>query len=190
MPVRRGAHKSADLFLPDFFFFNDTATTEIYTLSLHDALPILHAGPQRAAAQVDRQGHDLDAELFLEPGDGDRCIETTRIGEDDLIHGFLGPPERDWIDSNRSRQRSRRAASAKRTRSVLSPASVPSCSRRLDSSIAWAMTLAVPGVPVSTRISPLRPMVTGMSPRIRSSRSSEAAAAVATEEPATASGVT
>src|SRR2546430_13374828 len=25
----------------DFFFFNDTATTEIYTLSLHDALPIL-----------------------------------------------------------------------------------------------------------------------------------------------------
>src|SRR2546430_15758014 len=26
-----------------FFFFNDTATTEIYTLSLHDALPILPA---------------------------------------------------------------------------------------------------------------------------------------------------
>src|SRR2546427_10803966 len=29
-------------FLFLFFFFNDTATTEIYTLSLHDALPILH----------------------------------------------------------------------------------------------------------------------------------------------------
>ena len=28
-------------FFFDFFFFNDTATTEIYTLSLHDALPIL-----------------------------------------------------------------------------------------------------------------------------------------------------
>src|SRR3712207_6900743 len=27
-----------------FFFFNDTATTEIYTLSLHDALPISHTG--------------------------------------------------------------------------------------------------------------------------------------------------
>src|SRR2546428_7490215 len=27
-----------------FFFFNDTATTEIYTLSLHDALPISFAG--------------------------------------------------------------------------------------------------------------------------------------------------
>src|SRR3989442_11958616 len=28
-----------------FFFFNDTATTEIYTLSLHDALPIYSAAP-------------------------------------------------------------------------------------------------------------------------------------------------
>src|SRR3712207_7664668 len=28
-----------------FFFFNDTATTEIYTLSLHDALPILAYSP-------------------------------------------------------------------------------------------------------------------------------------------------
>src|SRR2546422_9514943 len=28
-----------------FFFFNDTATTEIYTLSLHDALPIFVAQP-------------------------------------------------------------------------------------------------------------------------------------------------
>src|SRR5256885_5058941 len=30
------------LWLFFFFFFNDTATTEIYTLSLHDALPISH----------------------------------------------------------------------------------------------------------------------------------------------------
>src|SRR5688572_33509395 len=30
-----------------FFFFNDTATTEIYTLSLHDALPIIPKSPQR-----------------------------------------------------------------------------------------------------------------------------------------------
>src|SRR2546430_3250037 len=28
-----------------FFFFNDTATTEIYTLSLHDALPICRVDP-------------------------------------------------------------------------------------------------------------------------------------------------
>src|SRR2546430_15113273 len=31
---------SCCLSLSSFFFFNDTATTEIYTLSLHDALPI------------------------------------------------------------------------------------------------------------------------------------------------------
>src|SRR5438270_10649906 len=30
-----------------FFFFNDPAPTEIYTLSLHDALPILSGGPGR-----------------------------------------------------------------------------------------------------------------------------------------------
>src|SRR5437868_8130094 len=29
-----------DILFASFFFFNDTATTEIYTLSLHDALPI------------------------------------------------------------------------------------------------------------------------------------------------------
>ena len=29
----------------EIFFFNDTATTEIYTLSLHDALPILQLSP-------------------------------------------------------------------------------------------------------------------------------------------------
>src|SRR2546427_3110030 len=35
------------------FFFNDTATTEIYTLSLHDALPILHAGlDQRGGGRI------------------------------------------------------------------------------------------------------------------------------------------
>src|SRR5258708_18823727 len=35
-----------------FFFFNDTATTEIYTLSLHDALPILDQSElQRLAGQ-------------------------------------------------------------------------------------------------------------------------------------------
>src|SRR5260370_13055358 len=32
-----------------FFFFNDTATTEIYTLSLHDALPILDQHLRRVA---------------------------------------------------------------------------------------------------------------------------------------------
>src|SRR5258708_23697500 len=35
------------------FFFNDTATTEIYTLSLHDALPISSAIPARLSAMPD-----------------------------------------------------------------------------------------------------------------------------------------
>src|SRR5258707_15851811 len=50
-----------------FFFFNDTATTEIYTLSLHDALPIsipapdaraggARADPRKAAPQRRRRG--------------------------------------------------------------------------------------------------------------------------------------
>src|SRR6266496_3583087 len=35
--------------LPFFFFFNYTATTEIYTLSLHDALPISRTHASRSA---------------------------------------------------------------------------------------------------------------------------------------------
>src|SRR5216683_3953892 len=37
------------IFFVFFFFFNDTATTEIYTLSLHDALPISGSGSLVAA---------------------------------------------------------------------------------------------------------------------------------------------
>src|SRR5256885_15976209 len=37
-----------------FFFFNDTATTEIYTLSLHDALPISMATIEEIAEQLDK----------------------------------------------------------------------------------------------------------------------------------------
>src|SRR2546425_11601961 len=41
-----------------FFFFNDTATTEIYTLSLHDALPI-----SAWHSTHDRLRHDLQLGL-------------------------------------------------------------------------------------------------------------------------------
>src|SRR6478672_13084536 len=37
-----------------FFFFNDTATTEIYTLSLHDALPISSSAVGRSSARPSR----------------------------------------------------------------------------------------------------------------------------------------
>src|SRR3990170_8837673 len=40
------------VFIFVFFFFNDTATTEIYTLSLHDALPI-----SRIATGIATRGH-------------------------------------------------------------------------------------------------------------------------------------
>src|SRR2546425_10761025 len=64
-----------------FFFFNDTATTEIYTLSLHDALPIpvhgdaradvaalerharLHAEPERGAGARQRRSEEHTSEL-------------------------------------------------------------------------------------------------------------------------------
>src|SRR2546426_11166910 len=49
---RRG--KRGVLFNYAFFFFNDTATTEIYTLSLHDALPI-YPGPPRSPLGLHRQ---------------------------------------------------------------------------------------------------------------------------------------
>src|SRR3712207_7754107 len=45
MLVQRDATLFVSLVL--FFFFNDTATTEIYTLSLHDALPIFHRDRER-----------------------------------------------------------------------------------------------------------------------------------------------
>src|SRR3712207_7617019 len=43
-----------------FFFFNDTATTEIYTLSLHDALPI--CGLERLA--IDIEAVEFERKLF------------------------------------------------------------------------------------------------------------------------------
>src|SRR2546430_13634664 len=46
-----------------FFFFNDTATTEIYTLSLHDALPISPCSPHGAGARA-RQAHATPARCF------------------------------------------------------------------------------------------------------------------------------
>ena len=44
--IVRGLVLSPNLQIDNTFFFNDTATTEIYTLSLHDALPILDSGSQ------------------------------------------------------------------------------------------------------------------------------------------------
>src|SRR5260221_9505678 len=42
-----------------FFFFNDTATTEIYTLSLHDALPISNSSRVIVAGVLPQKGYQL-----------------------------------------------------------------------------------------------------------------------------------
>ena len=118
--------------------------------------PPLDALAERAAADVDGQGDDLDAELLAEPGDGDRRVEPARVGEDDLVHDSAseGAMACASIARNRSSQRSSRASSANRTRSVLSPARVPSCSVSDESSIAWAIVDAVPGEPMSEQDQP------------------------------------
>src|SRR2546430_6657026 len=48
-----------------FFFFNDTATTEIYTLSLHDALPI--CARRAGLAGRGQRGHAPASGLRAEP---------------------------------------------------------------------------------------------------------------------------
>src|SRR3712207_8987551 len=57
------------------FFFNDTATTEIYTLSLHDALPILRLRRRAQAA------HHL--------GDLEGALVGPVVADDDADDGLL-----------------------------------------------------------------------------------------------------
>src|SRR5690242_21462416 len=57
------------------FFFNDTATTEIYTLSLHDALPIWL---ETATAMEDTVLKQVPCGRFLE-----------RLAKDSLLEGFI-----------------------------------------------------------------------------------------------------
>src|SRR3989442_5230073 len=51
-----------------FFFFNDTATTEIYTLSLHDALPIFDPHRRDDGAEAPHLALRLEVRARLEPG--------------------------------------------------------------------------------------------------------------------------
>src|SRR5262249_58144125 len=67
-----------------FFFFNDTATTEIYTLSLHDALPI---SKQQQVSEIMRQML-TQAQTAGQYFTNDQIKEMTRkvIAEFDLVH--------------------------------------------------------------------------------------------------------
>src|SRR5437588_12437462 len=77
-----------------FFYFNETPTTEIYTLSLHDALPISgllyhfqllgRPGGQFLAlvflASCFRQYPGLESQIMGKPGDGSRMSVASFIG--------------------------------------------------------------------------------------------------------------
>src|SRR5258708_10365902 len=86
-----------------FFFFNDTATTEIYTLSLHDALPILtvlaiHRGEQTLNPGPDvalREGDLLivkarrEALIEVKQTEGMEIVPDLHVGDRDLAGGAL-----------------------------------------------------------------------------------------------------
>src|SRR2546430_13014472 len=63
----------------EFFFFNDTATTEIYTLSLHDALPIsIYLGRDK---EIGTLAPGKKADIVLIDGDLDKDIKAIRNTE-------------------------------------------------------------------------------------------------------------
>src|SRR5688572_32199352 len=66
-------------FIDSFFFFNDTAATEIYTLSLHDALPILQRvlADATLGALVAVEFEQEDPWTEQRPGEGRRSEEHT-----------------------------------------------------------------------------------------------------------------
>src|SRR6266704_4366083 len=66
-----------------FFFFNDTATTEIYTLSLHDALPI---SKDRRRAKVHRSGRQTFDTRDLDRVSGDR--KSTRLNSSHVSSSY------------------------------------------------------------------------------------------------------
>src|SRR5256885_7015348 len=64
---------------PLLFFFNDTATTEIYTLSLHDALPISHGRSLRGISQ--RRSLDLSHGCRRRPQRGESSLPVEDAGD-------------------------------------------------------------------------------------------------------------
>src|SRR2546426_3931594 len=75
-----------------FFFFNDTATTEIYTLSLHDALPILRVAIVHAPvalARVRRAPQDHEREDRSAETEGAvRDRKSTRLNSSHLVISY------------------------------------------------------------------------------------------------------
>src|SRR2546422_5546877 len=73
-----------------FFFFNDTATTEIYTLSLHDALPIYMLPPVSlhlcTRTKTCARASTRTSGAIAETGTGPRDRKSTRLNSS---HGYI-----------------------------------------------------------------------------------------------------
>src|SRR2546430_6798990 len=76
--------------LVSFFFFNDTATTEIYTLSLHDALPISKLAFTRHPGSWSRKHYrgSFASDLWLMDV---RSRKFTKLGDADYKGNYLWP---------------------------------------------------------------------------------------------------
>src|SRR5256885_9725034 len=73
------------LFTSFFFFFNDTATTEIYTLSLHDALPICN---QDCGAPSTPLRHRRAMASSVIPSSRSRDRKSTRLNSSHLVISY------------------------------------------------------------------------------------------------------
>src|SRR2546425_1797711 len=83
-----------------FFFFNDTATTEIYTLSLHDALPI--ASPSAFLILGDVPNNVLEGTLGLISNELLNLADVRRAFPHILETLLVGIPVRDVNDGGRA----------------------------------------------------------------------------------------
>src|SRR2546429_7538698 len=69
-----------------FFFFNDTATTEIYTLSLHDALPISRASKVGFKIEMEKLPLTRGAKINDAISEGEEDRKSTRLNSS---HGYI-----------------------------------------------------------------------------------------------------
>src|SRR2546426_12319472 len=71
-----------------FFFFNDTATTEIYTLSLHDALPIYIGIGEGADSSGSVQGYGFVGENSNHGRSASVDRKSTRLNSSHLVISY------------------------------------------------------------------------------------------------------
>src|SRR4249919_314132 len=106
MTLSRRRYLRSDLyslvFIFFFFFFNDTATTEIYTLSLHDALPVAHRlGHEPRVLPGEAKGGDRAVVLVLDHRRAEaqdvraRALDRRRRLELDVRHAAVSEHRKD-----------------------------------------------------------------------------------------------